>query len=385
MTHFKGQIFSKLPHAGTSIFAVMSKMAADHQAVNLFQGFPDFPVSTQLIDLVHHYMKMGFNQYAPMPGVDRLRQAIALKMKSAYGVDYSPELEITITAGATQALYTAISAFVKESDEVIIFEPAYDSYAPAVKANGGLVKYVKLLSPDFEIDWAAVKMMVSNRTKMIIINSPHNPTGSLLKESDLQQLEALTRNSDIIVISDEVYEHIVFDGYSHHSVCRLPGLVERSLVVGSFGKTFHATGWKTGFIVGPEELIAEFRKHHQFVVFASNTPVQYALADFLEKSENYNSLSEFYQQKRDFFVEGLTASRFHPIPCHGTYFQLLDYSAISDETEMIFAERLVKEHGIAVIPVSAFYHNQENQHLIRVCFAKTEETLSKAIELLCKV
>ncbi|MCK9290099.1 MAG: methionine aminotransferase [Bacteroidales bacterium] len=385
MTHFKGQIFSKLPHAGTSIFAVMSKMAADHQAVNLFQGFPDFPVSTQLIDLVHHYMKMGFNQYAPMPGVDRLRQAIALKMKSAYGVDYSPELEITITAGATQALYTAISAFVKESDEVIIFEPAYDSYAPAVKANGGLVKYVKLLSPDFEIDWAAVKMMVSNRTKMIIINSPHNPTGSLLKESDLQQLEALTRNSDIIVISDEVYEHIVFDGYSHHSVCRLPGLVERSLVVGSFGKTFHATGWKTGFIVGPEELIAEFRKHHQFVVFASNTPVQYALADFLEKSENYSSLSEFYQQKRDFFVEGLTASRFHPIPCHGTYFQLLDYSAISDETEMIFAERLVKEHGIAVIPVSAFYHNQENQHLIRVCFAKTEETLSKAIELLCKV
>ncbi|MCK9448690.1 MAG: methionine aminotransferase [Bacteroidales bacterium] len=385
MTHFKGQIFSKLPHAGTSIFAVMSKMAADHQAVNLSQGFPDFPVSTQLIDLVHHYMKMGFNQYAPMPGVDRLRQAIAFKMKSAYGVDYSPELEITITAGATQALYTAISAFVKESDEVIIFEPAYDSYAPAVKANGGLVKYVKLLSPDFEIDWAAVKMMVSNRTKMIIINSPHNPTGSLLKESDLQQLEALTRNSDIIVMSDEVYEHIVFDGYSHHSVCRLPGLVERSLVVGSFGKTFHATGWKTGFIVGPEELIAEFRKHHQFVVFASNTPVQYALADFLEKSENYNSLSEFYQQKRDFFVEGLTASRFHPIPCHGTYFQLLDYSAISDETEMIFAERLVKEHGIAVIPVSAFYHNQENQHLIRVCFAKTEETLSKAIELLCKV
>jgi len=385
MTHFKGQIFSKLPHAGTSIFAVMSKMAADHQAVNLFQGFPDFPVSTQLIDLVPHYMKMGFNQYAPMPGVDRLRQAIALKMKSAYGVDYSPELEITITAGATQALYTAISAFVKESDEVIIFEPAYDSYAPAVKANGGLVKYVKLLSPDFEIDWAAVKMMVSNRTKMIIINSPHNPTGSLLKESDLQQLEALTRNSDIIVISDEVYEYIVFDGYSHHSVCRLPGLVERSLVVGSFGKTFHATGWKTGFIVGPEELIAEFRKHHQFVVFASNTPVQYALADFLEKSENYSSLSEFYQQKRDFFVEGLTASRFHPIPCHGTYFQLLDYSAISDETEMIFAARLVKEHGIAVIPVSAFYHNQENQHLIRVCFAKTEETLSKAIELLCKV
>lgn len=385
MPQFNGQIFSKLPNAGTSIFAVMSKMAADYHAVNLSQGFPDFPISEKLIARVHHYMKKGFNQYAPMPGVLALRKAIAEKTKASYQIDYCPDKEITITAGATQALFTAITAFVKDSDEVIIFEPAYDSYAPAVKANGGLVKYVGLKKPDFEIDWNAVKRMVSNRTRMIIINSPHNPTGSLLKDEDLKQLDQLTRNTDIIVLSDEVYEHLIYDGQQHQSVCRFPELVERSLVVGSFGKTFHATGWKTGFVLAAEQLMAEFRKHHQFVVFASNTPIQYAIADFLQNPDNYLNIPDFYQNKRDSFANSLAQSRFKIIPCKGTYFQLLDYSAISDEDEKDFAERLVKEHGIAVIPVSPFYHNQLNQQLIRVCFAKTEATLSKAASVLCKI
>lgn len=385
MPSFKGQIFSKLPNAGTSIFAIMSKMAADFGAVNLSQGFPDFPISEKLIARVNHYMKKGFNQYAPMPGVESLRKAIAKKVETTYGVRYSPETEITITAGATQALYTAISSFVKDTDEVIIFEPAYDSYAPAVKANGGLVKYAELKAPLFKIDWNSVKRMVSNRTRMIIINSPHNPTGSLLTAEDMQQLEMLTSNTDIIVLSDEVYEHLIFDGITHQSVCLYPELLNRSIVVGSFGKTFHATGWKTGFVLASEELTKEFRKHHQFVVFASNTPIQHAIADFIADPLNYSGLPAFYQAKRDFFASGLEQSRFKIIPCHGTYFQLLDYSAISDETEMDFAERLVKENGIAVIPVAPFYHNHLNQQLIRVCFAKTEETLAKAAEILCKI
>jgi methionine transaminase len=385
MPSFKGQVFSKLPHAGTSIFAIMSKMAADFKAVNLSQGFPDFPISEKLIARVNHYMKKGFNQYAPMPGVESLRKAIAKKVETTYGVRYSPDTEITVTAGATQALYTAISTFVKDSDEVIIFEPAYDSYAPAVKANGGLVKYAELKAPFFKIDWNSVKRMVSNRTRMIIINSPHNPTGSLLTAEDMQQLEMLTSNTDIIVLSDEVYEHLIFDGIPHQSVCLYPELLSRSFVIGSFGKTFHATGWKTGFVLAPEELTKEFRKLHQFVVFAANTPIQHAIADFIADPENYSGLPSFYQAKRDYFVSGLAQSRFKIIPCYGTYFQLLDYSAISDESEMAFAERLVKENGIAVIPVAPFYHNQLNQQLIRVCFAKTEETLAKATEILCRI
>jgi methionine transaminase len=360
-------------------------MAADFKAVNLSQGFPDFPISEKLIARVNHYMKKGFNQYAPMPGVESLRKAIAKKVETTYGVRYSPDTEITVTTGATQALYTAISTFVKDSDEVIIFEPAYDSYAPAVKANGGLVKYAELKAPFFKIDWNSVKRMVSNRTRMIIINSPHNPTGSLLTAEDMQQLEMLTSNTDIIVLSDEVYEHLIFDGIPHQSVCLYPELLSRSFVIGSFGKTFHATGWKTGFVLAPEELTKEFRKLHQFVVFAANTPIQHAIADFIADPENYSGLPSFYQAKRDYFVSGLAQSRFKIIPCYGTYFQLLDYSAISDESEMAFAERLVKENGIAVIPVAPFYHNQLNQQLIRVCFAKTEETLAKATEILCRI
>lgn len=385
MPDFSGNIISKLPTAGTSIFAVMSKLANDHQAINLSQGFPDFPVSAKLIERVNHYMKKGFNQYAPMPGLGVLRQAIAAKAKASYGVDYDPESEITVTAGATQAIFTAISTFVRETDEVIIFEPAYDSYAPAVKAFGGVVKYSSLKLPDFHIDWSEVKRLISNRTKMIIINSPHNPSGSLISKEDLQQLSALTRDSDIIVLSDEVYEHLIYDGNVHQSVCLFPELLNRSLVVGSFGKTFHATGWKTGFVMAPALLMAEFRKLHQFTVFASNTPVQYAIADFLQDPENYIHLSRFYQAKRDFFVNGIKDSRFTIVPSYGTYFQLLDYSSISKEKDMDFARRLVLEHKIASVPLSPFYSMPADGKLLRFCFAKSEETLTKASEILCRI
>jgi methionine aminotransferase len=385
MHSFKGQITSKLPHAGTSIFAVMSKMAADYGAVNLSQGFPDFPISEKLIARVNHYMKKGFNQYAPMPGVPALRKAISGKVKATFGIEYDPDHEITITAGATQAIYTAINTFIKDGDEAIIFEPAYDSYAPAVKANGGLVKYATIKPPHFGIQWNEVKRMLSNRTKMIIINSPHNPTGSLLHDADMKELEALTRGTDIIVLSDEVYEHLIYDGNAHQSACLYPELMHRSLVIGSFGKTFHATGWKTGFVMAPANLTAEFRKLHQFTVFASNTPIQHAIADFLRDAENFNSLPVFYQAKRDFFTEAMSASRFNLLPCYGTYFQLLDYSAISDMPEMDFAAWLVKEHGIAVIPLSPFYQSQLNQQLVRVCFAKKEETLISAAQKLCRI
>lgn len=385
MPHFEGNITSKLPTAGTSIFAVMSKLANEHGAVNLSQGFPDFPISEKLISRVNHFMKKGLNQYAPMPGVPALRQAISDKAFATYGLRYDANDEITVTAGATQALFTAITAFVREGDEAIIFEPAYDSYAPAVRANGGLVKYADLKLPDFHIDWSEVKRMVSNRTRLIIINTPHNPTGSLLSADDLTQLETLTRNTDIIVLSDEVYEHLIFDGMLHQSVCRFPELAQRSLVIGSFGKTFHATGWKTGFVMAPARLTEEFRKMHQFVVFAVNTPVQYALAEFLGDEQNYLHLGKFYEQKRDFFVRQLAGSRFKIVPCYGTYFQLLDYSAISNENELEFAQSLVVKHGIASVPLSPFYTGKNDQCLLRFCFAKKEDTLQKAAEILCRI
>ncbi|MDA3941937.1 MAG: methionine aminotransferase [Bacteroidetes bacterium] len=385
MLQFDGEIPSKLPQVGLSIFAVMSKMAAEHQAVNLSQGFPDFPIAEQLIQRVNHYMKKGFNQYAPMPGIKPLRDAISEKVFNSYKLRYDSENEITVTAGATQALYTAITAFIREGDEVIIFEPAYDSYAPAVKSCGGMVKYASLTSPDFKYNWQEVRQMITNRTRMIIINSPHNPTGSLLTAEDLQQLEKLTCQTDILVLSDEVYEHLVFDGKQHESVCRYPELARRSLVVASFGKTFHATGWKLGYILAPANLMQEFRKLHQFVVFAINTPIQYAIADFLKNTENFLQLGDFYQQKRDAFLEKVKPSRFKMIPSYGTYFQLLDYAPISDLPEMEFAKKLIKEYGIAAVPISPFYNRHNEQHLLRFCFAKTDETLTKAAEILCKI
>jgi methionine aminotransferase len=385
MPDFNYEFPSKLPFAGTSIFAVMSKMAQEHNAINLSQGFPDFPISETLIDRVHHYMKLGYNQYAPMPGVPALRKAIAAKALSTYGISYDADTEVTVTAGATQALFTAITAFVHSGDEVIIFEPAYDSYAPAIEACGGIVKGISLKLPDFHIDWNEVEAAITPRTRMIIINSPHNPSGSLLSSDDLLALDELTRNTGIIILSDEVYEHLVFDGLAHQSVCLNTRLASRSLVVGSFGKTFHATGWKTGFVMAPAALSREFRKFHQFVVFASNTPIQHALADFLADPVNYRDLGSFYAAKRDFFVQGIRNSSFDIYPSKGTYFQVLGYSRISKLSEMEFAAWLVKEHGVAAIPLAPFYSKSVNQQLLRFCFAKTEQTLSQAIERLCRI
>jgi methionine aminotransferase len=385
MKPFVGSIQSKLPRQETSIFAIMSGLATEYKAINLSQGFPDFEVSPKLISLVSKYMKKGFNQYAPMQGVMALREQIALKTDDIYGIKFDPVTEINITAGATQAIYSIISAFIKDNDEVIIFEPAYDSYAPAVKLNGGMVKYAKLRMPDFAIDWNEVKRLISHNTKMIIINTPHNPTGSVITPGDLKELDKLTRGTDIIILSDEVYEHLIFDGIRHESICYYPELANRSLIVGSFGKTFHATGWKTGFVLAPSNLMAEFRKAHQFTVFASNTPVQYAIAEFLKDKENYIQLNGFYQKKRDYFVNAIKGSRFRVVPCHGTYFQLLDYSKISDEPETEFAIRLTKEFNLASIPVSAFYHQNDDNKVLRFCFAKKEGTLDKAAEILNKI
>ncbi len=385
MEAFKGTIHTKLPETGSSIFAIMSQLSAENNAVNLSQGFPDFPVSEELIERVHHYMKAGMNQYAPMPGVKPLRTAISRMFSDKYGVGYNADTEINITAGATQALYTAISAFIKEGDEAIIFEPAYDCYAPAVTLNGGLVKYSRLQFPDFSVNWDELPRMITHRTRLIIINSPQNPTGSVLSREDMERLERITRDTDIIVLSDEVYEHLIFDGLTHQSACLFPELAQRTLVIGSFGKTFHATGWKTGFVLAPEKLMTEYRKVHQFVVFASNTPVQYAIADFIGNKENYLHLGTFYQAKRDLFTYGLTNSRFKILPAHGTYFQLLDYSAISGEPEMDFARLLVEKHKIAAIPIAPFYQNHDDHKVLRFCFAKKEETLVKATKILSEI
>lgn len=385
MRSFTDSVSSKLPNTGTSIFAVMTELAGQHNAINLSQGFPDFEVSPVLIELVASHMRAGHNQYAPMAGVPALREVIAGKTADLYGAEYHPETEITVTAGATQAIFTAITAFVRDDDEVIVFEPAYDSYIPAIKLGGGVPIACKLKTPGFQIDWEEVRRLISNRTRMIIINSPHNPTGSILNKDDLRTLEKLVKNTSIVVLSDEVYEHIIFGGKIHESVCRYPGLAERSLVTCSFGKTFHATGWKTGYCLAPAALMKEFRKAHQFMVFCTNTPVQHALADFLQNAGNYEGLGPFYQTKRDYFLQALEGSRFTFTPASGTYFQLLDYTAVSDKNEMDFAEWLVKEHKVAGVPVSSFYNKPQNNHLLRFCFAKSEDTLQKAAGILCQI
>ncbi len=376
------QISSKLPQTETSIFAVMSALANKHKAINLSQGFPDFPVSPELIDLIHNKMQRGMNQYAPMPGVLDLRIALANKIEKTHQLQVNPESEITITAGATQALFTAITAFVNTGDEVIIFEPAYDSYAPAVKLNGGIPKYISLLYPDFAINWDFVKQSITTKTKMLIFNTPNNPGGFVFDDADMKMLEEITRDTDIVVISDEVYEHIIFDKLQHQSALKYKELFKRTIAVYSFGKTFHATGWKMGYVVAPENLMLEFRKIHQFNVFCVNTPIQYALADFLKDEENYINIPNFYQEKRDFFIDAVTNSNFKVIPTSGTYFQLLDYSEISDKPEFDFAEWMTKKKGLASIPVSSFYHDKRNQSVLRFCFAKGKDTLSKAATIL---
>ena len=379
------KITSKLPNVGTTIFTVMSLLSKEHQAINLAQGFPNFDCSPKLQDLVHHYTKKGFNQYAPMAGDLKLRQELCKKSERLYGLRPDPNSEITITAGATQALYTAISAFIKIGDEVILLEPAYDSYAPVVEICGGKVVPYTLKAPDYTVDWEKMRQLVSPRTKMIIINTPHNPTGSILTASDMEQLQTLTRDTDIIVLSDEVYEHLVFDGEAHQSVLRFPELWQRSLVTYSFGKTFHVTGWKLGYCLGPAPLMKEFQKVHQFNVFSVSHPQQRAIADFMESPEEYLSLANFFQQKRDFFLKTMEGSRFRPIPCKGTYFQLFDYSAISQEKDTDFARRMTAEYGVAAIPISVFYSDGRDDRVVRLCFAKTEEVLEEAGKLLREV
>jgi methionine aminotransferase len=385
MPTYPNVIASKLPTVGTTIFTVMSKLAGEHNAINLSQGFPDFNASGELIELVNSNMAKGHNQYAPMPGVMALREAIAEKTEELYSAKYDPETEITVTAGATQAIFTAIAAVVREDDEVIIFEPAYDCYQPAIELNGGKTIYLQLKAPKYNIDWDEVKKVINHRTKMIIINTPHNPTGSIMTASDMAKLEKLTKNTDIVIVSDEVYEHIIFDGQEHQSVTRYPKLAERSFVISSFGKTYHTTGWKMGYCIAPKNLMAEFRKVHQFLVFSCNTPTQYALAEFLKKKSNYIDLGNFYQKKRDYFAKLIEGSKFSFEPASGTYFQLLRYNGITQEKDTDYAIRLVKEAGVASIPISVFYHKPIYNQVLRFCFAKKEETLEKAAEILRKI
>ena len=376
---------SKLPGTKTSIFSVMSKMANDHNAINLSQGFPNFETDQKLKDLVTKAMKEGYNQYPPDSGVQVLRQEIVNKIKSLYGKKYNADSEITITSGATEALYCAITAFVQKEDEVIVLKPAYDTYEPTIKLNGGKPVQIQLKGDNYQVDWDEVKDAITPRTKMLIINTPHNPTGTILSEDDMLKLQNILSETNIILLSDEVYEHLIFDKLKHQSVSKFPELAERSIVCASFGKTFHNTGWKTGYCVAPEKLMQEIRKIHELTVFSVNHPMQRAYAEYLKNPENYLELSKFYQTKRDLFLNFIKDSKFTYTPSKGTYYQLLNFSEITDENDVHFAERLVKENGLAAIPVSVFNINQQDNSQLRFCFAKTDETLEKAGEILCKL
>jgi methionine aminotransferase len=378
-------IVSKLPQVGTTIFTVMSALANEVGAVNLSQGFPDYDTSPELIELVNQAMKNGHNQYAPMAGYMPLREQISRKTEKLYGAHYDPDTEITITAGGTQAIFTAIATVIHPNDEVIIFEPAFDCYAPAIKVAGGIVKSLELEPPDYRINWEMVKRLTNSRTKMIILNSPHNPTATILSQKDIEELSAIVKNQDILILSDEVYEHLIYDGQSHLSMARYPELQQRSFIVASFGKPFHATGWKVGYCMAPADLMNEFRKVHQFLVFCVNAPMQVAIAEYLKNEETYLGLQRFFQQKRDYFREGLKSSRFEILPCAGSYFQSVRYGRITDENDADLAIRLTKEIGVASIPVSAFYNQGTDHHVLRFCFAKRQETLDKAVDRLIKV
>ena len=376
---------SKLPNTETSIFTVMSKMALDHNAINLSQGFPDFEVSKELIDGIYREMQAGRNQYAPMPGVPLLQERIAGKIKHTYDLELDPSQCVTVAGGATEANYCAITALVHPGDEVVIFEPAYDSYEPVVYLNGGIPKRIKLRFPDFSVPWDEVRETVSSRTKLIIINTPHNPTGAVLAADDMRQLSDIVLQYDTYVLSDEVYEHIIFDGKEHQSILKYPELRERAIAVFSFGKTFHATGWKVGYAISSPEITREIRQVHQFLNFSVNTPIQWALADYLSTPAHYEEVAPFYQKKRDLFLELTKSSRFRPVPSYGTYFQLMTYEEISDRGDYETAEMFTKTHGIASIPISVFYHDRHDDHVLRFCFAKNDQTLEKAAEVLCKI
>ena len=375
-------ITSKLPQTGTTIFTTMSALATEVGAINLSQGFPDYGCSPELIEFINQAMKDGHNQYAPMAGVMSLREEIANKVERLYGGKYDPETEITITAGGTQAIFTAITAVVNPNDEVIIFEPAFDCYAPAIRLMGSVVRSLALEPPDYKIKWDMVKRLISNRTRLIILNSPHNPTGTILTKNDIDELTTIVKNRDILILSDEVYEHLVFDGETHHSMARYPDLQERSFIVASFGKLFHATGWKVGYCLAPAHLMNEFRKIHQFLVFSVNAPMQYAFAKYLKNEHVYNGLAGFFQEKRDHFRKGIAETPFELLPCQGSYFQSVKYGHLSTEADAAFAMRLTREAGVACIPTSAFYNKPTDHHILRFCFAKRQETLDEAVNRL---
>jgi methionine aminotransferase len=378
-------ISSKLPDVGVSIFAVQTRLANEHQAINLSQGFPDFDCDPALIDAVAKAMREGHNQYAPMPGVLALREGIAAKIEQLYGPKYDPVTEVVVTSGATAGLYATLTAFVQPGDEVVLFEPCYDSYVPVIRLSGGTPVFVSLRYPDYAVDWDAVRRSITPATRAILVNTPHNPTGMMWSADDMRQLASIVDGTDIVVIGDEVYEHIIFDGRRHESLLRFPELRARSVVISSFGKTFHTTGWKVGYCVGPQELIAEVTRVHQFLTFTVHTPSQIAFAEFVRKDPAAKELSPFYQQKRDLFLQLTSGSRFKPLPCAGTYFQLFDYSAISQETDKEIAHRLIVEHGVASIPVSAFLYKDTGGPVLRFCFAKKDDTLRAAAERLAKI
>jgi methionine aminotransferase len=378
-------ITSKLPDAGITIFTVMSELAADHEAINLSQGFPDFDPHPDLVDGVNDAMRQGLNQYAPMQGVPDLRYQIARKIQNLYGADIDPESEITVTSGATEALFAAIACVVHPGDEVIVIEPAFDAYAPAIELNQGIPVFFPMAFPDYTVDWERLTATLSNRTRMIILNSPHNPTGTVWGAQDIAALQEIIDRHDLYILSDEVYEHIIFDGQKHESMLSYPDLAQKSFVISSFGKTYHTTGWKIGYCVAPAQLSTEFQKVHQFLTFASNTPIQHAYARIMQNPALYLGLAGFYQRKRDLFLKLMKASRFTPLSCSGTYFQIMDYTAITKENDVDFARRMTIDHGVAAIPPSVFYHDRQDHKVLRFCFAKQDQTLEKAAEMLCKI
>lgn len=385
MPTYPHKIISKLPDVGTTIFTTMGQLAKTHNAIDLSQGFPNFEPDPELLALVAKAMRAGHNQYAPMGGLPALREVIASKIKSLHQRTYDPEKEITITVGASQAIFTAITAFIGKGDEVIVFKPAYDCYEPAIAVNGGIPVGIQLNKADYKIDWNHFRSKITPKTKMIIINTPHNPSGTILAKEDMLELQKSLANTNIIVISDEVYEHIVFDGHEHESVSRFEDLAARSIICSSFGKTFHVTGWKVGYCVAPAALMHEFRKTHQFNVFCVDHPIQHALATYLQQPQHYLSLNGFYQGKRDYFLNALKGSQFTAIPAQGTYFQLLGFSNVSNEDDITFAKRLIVEHQLASIPISVFNMNGQDHKVLRFCFAKSHDTLERAAEILQRI
>ena len=376
---------SKLPQTGTTIFTIMSALAAEVGAINLSQGYPDYDCPPELIGLVDKAMCEGHNQYAPMAGLMALREQISIKTEKLHGAYYHPDTEVTITAGGTQAIFTAICCCIRPNDEVIVFEPAYDSYAPAIKLMGGVVKSLELAPPDYSIPWDMVRRLITNKTRLIILNSPHNPTATILQQKDIDELAAIVNNQDIMILSDEVYEHLIYDNATHHSMARYAELRSRSFIAASFGKLLHTTGWKMGYCLAPAQMMQEFRKVHQFLVFSVNTPMQHAIAEYLKNADNYLNLASFFQQKRDHFRSALAQTRFELLPCSGSYFQSVKYGNISDEKDTDIALRITKEFGVASIPTSAFYSRGTDHHVLRFCFAKKQETLDSAIEKLMRV